>query len=155
MTRICLMVVFSGGILGALSGCGGAVIAEPIVDYGDLQPVTGKVEFNGQPISDATVTLHPVTPPVGGNLPHPPSGLVGEDGTFTISTFRDKGRGLGAPIGEYRITVSWFGSLQGLSESQIDGLKEQLPAKYQHPVKSGLTVTVAPGANELPVLSLQ
>lgn len=146
-------VLFAWGLC-LLSGCGGAVIAEAITEYGDLQKVTGKVEFQGQPIPDATVTLYPMKPSSDGTLPHPPSGLVREDGSFEISTFRDKGRGLGAPIGEYRVTVSWFGPLQGLAESQIDALKERLPNKYQHPAKSGLTVTIAPGENSLPLISL-
>lgn len=138
-----------------LVGCGKSAVVEPITDYGDLQKVTGKIEFQGQPIPDATVTLHPVNPSKDGTLPHPPSGVVKDDGTFEISTFRDKGRGLGAPAGEYRVTVSWFGPLQGLSESQIDQLKELLPAKYQQPAQSGLTATVVEGENELPPISLE
>lgn len=139
-----------------LSGCGGATGAEEVdVEFSDLHPVTGTIDFNGQPIPDATVRLHPVQPSPDGSVVHPPSGLVDEEGRFEIHSYRPEGRGKGAPAGEYLISVRWSGPLQGLSESQLEELNERLPAKYTQPRSSGLTVTVTAGVNEVPPISLK
>lgn len=154
MKRTLALPLAIGIALCGLSGCSGSAVAEPLTEYDDLHPVSGQITFNGEPIPDATVRLHPVTPKTDGSLVHHPSGVVKEDGTFAIFTFREEGRGQGAPAGEYRISVSWLGSLEGLSESSIDELKERLPAKYTKPQTSGLTVTVTEGENEIPPISL-
>ena len=64
-----------------------------------LYPVEGSVTFNGQPARGATVVFFPegddsLTAVV-------PSGGVGDDGTFTISTNGKPG----APAGKYRVVV--------------------------------------------------
>lgn len=151
--RLALHLTFCLGLCG-LAGCGGRVHVEPLTEYEDLHPVSGQITFNGEPIQDATIQLHPVTPKTDGSLVHAPSAVVREDGTFEVFTFRPDGRGRGVPLGEYRISVSWRGSLQGLSESSIDELDERLPAKYTKPQTSGLTVTVTDGENSIPPIAL-
>ena len=77
-----------------------------------------------------------------------PSGAVGADGSFTVSTHP---HGPGAPAGEYLVLVSWYPS-DGRS---LANPKNKLPAKYEDPGKTPLPkVTVKPGPNDLGMLAL-
>lgn len=140
----------------ALAGCGGSKkIVEPVVDYDDLHPVTGQVTFKGEPIPDGTVKFHT---PKSLDDPRPsygPSAIVKADGTFEVYTYREEGKGIGAPAGDYLITVHWVGPTEGLSESSIDELEERIPVKYRNPRTSGLKVTVNAGSNVIPPIDLQ
>jgi hypothetical protein len=133
-----------------LTGCDQSTPTE-YLELDDLHPVKGKVLFRGQPIPDAAVRIHPVSAgAVGAGHPvYPMTGTVSDDGNFEIFTFRPEGKGKGAPSGDYRLTVSWRGPLQGLTKDQEEGLKEKLPVKYTDPRTSQLTVTVTEGQNEM------
>src|SRR5436309_2942675 len=74
------------------AGCGSS-------DRAGLQPVKGTLRVNGQPAAAALVTFHPT----GADAARP-TGRVGGDGTFTLTT---RVAGDGAPVGEYRVTVTW------------------------------------------------
>src|SRR5437660_12254530 len=60
-----------------------------------LHPVRGTVVYKNEAAVGALVTFHSKT---GNSITTvPPTGLVGKDGTFTVTT----GNGKGAPAGEY------------------------------------------------------
>src|SRR5262249_35384705 len=66
-------------------------------------PAQGKADFEGKPIPEAAIFLHPVgakTPP----FPRPRA-VVQSDGTFVVGTYTKDD---GAPPGEYKVTVQWF-----------------------------------------------
>ncbi|TVP96393.1 MAG: hypothetical protein EA381_17300 [Planctomycetaceae bacterium] len=116
-----------------------------------LHPVKGELRFKGEPIPEASLRLHPM--PLGSDGPIV-SAVVDSDGTFEVYTFRPEGKGLGAPAGEYRATVSWFGPTAGMTEDQRDELKELLPAKYGRAQTSPVNIQVAVGENEVGTISL-
>lgn len=155
MTRLLTLLVTGSLLMGGLFGCGSSAVAEPVTEYDDLQPVTGQITFNGAPIPDATIWLHPVSTAAEQSLLQPPHGVVNENGEFEIYVYREEGRGRGAPVGEYRLAVSWLGPLEGLTRSQQDELEERLPARYTKPDRSGVTVTVTEGENAIPLISLK
>lgn len=91
------------------------------------------------------VTLHPK-----GNddiKAHRPSGLTGDDGTFTLMT----GNETGAPPGEYIVTVVWP---QPPAKKKVIGTEmpepvDQLQGRYADPKTSKLSVTVKSGVSQL------
>jgi hypothetical protein len=103
-----------------------------------LYPVTGSVTFDGKPAEGAVVVFQPAAGGAGLN----PSGTVGADGKFTLSTHP---HGAGAPAGDYAVTVTWY---PPDARSQ-DNPKNKLPARYADGSTSGLKATVKPAATEL------
>ena len=65
-----------------------------------MNPVTGSVTHNGQPAVGATVMFFPEG--AKGLNVVPSTGVVGADGTFTLST----GGKAGAPVGRYVSSLS-------------------------------------------------
>lgn len=114
-------------------------------------PVSGEVTYQGKPIEDASVRLHPVSA-AKGEMVVIPRGTADPIGRFELTTYR---KGDGAPPGEYQVSVSWVGQLDGVDEDDEDSLKERLPRKYTRPETSGITVTVKEGMNELPKIVLE
>jgi hypothetical protein len=112
-------------------------------------PVTGQIHYGSEPIPDATLAFHPVEPLPSDKLEAIPRAKVDKDGNFTVTTYR---AGDGAPPGEYLVTVSWQGPLDGVDDEggRDNKLPELLPQKYQDPEKSGLRVQITEGDNELP-----
>jgi hypothetical protein len=130
------------GLLFALAAAGG-VSCEPSGPV--LHPVRGSVQFEGQPAEGATVILEPVG---GGGDTSKPSGTVGADGAFTVTTHP---HGRGAPAGEYAVLVTWFPP----DARSTDHPKNKLPAKYGDPAKTPVPkVTVAAGGTEIPPIQL-
>lgn len=104
-----------------------------------LYPARGKVLFQNQPAEGAVVVFHPT----GADATAPkPSGKVGPDGTFSLSTHP---HGDGAPAGDYTVVVTWFPS----NARDLDNPKNKLPSKYATVTESRLKATVKPGPNEL------
>jgi len=119
-----------------------------------LVPVRGKLSFQGKPMTNAIVTLHPVTPiSVGENskaqVSRTPFGVAGSDGTFAVTTLKPSD---GAPEGEYAVTISWAGGIAPKSDN--DAVPELLPPQYQNPTASGIRVQVRQGQPELPEIKL-
>jgi hypothetical protein len=108
-----------------------------------LHPASGKVMYNNQPAVGATVVFMP-TGTSGGPTP---SGVVGEDGTYRLSTHP---HGEGAPAGEYNVAVSKFPE----NAREQANPRSLLPAKYADAAASGLKRTVAAGGGELPQIDL-
>jgi hypothetical protein len=107
--------------------------------------VKGQILQNGRPVPHATVVFHPsfeLGPEVS-----KPRATTNEDGTFTISTYATAD---GAPEGEYKVTVE-----QWTTTKPEEGPKSRLDPKFGKPDQSGISVRVASGKNELPVIVLR
>lgn len=115
----------------------------------NCQPVRGRVLVEGQPVAEALVVLHPVTPMVGWNAK--PRGFTDTNGQFVLTT--DKAND-GAPPGEYLVTVELRAPREVGEELVRDGA-QLLPERYRQPDQSGLRATVAAGENELPPFQLK
>jgi tetratricopeptide (TPR) repeat protein len=129
---VLVLVVFRGELFGK----GGRV---------RVHRAQGKAQFDGKPMANATVFLHPV----GEENPRfpRPRAIVQEDGTFQVGTYRKDD---GAPAGEYKVTVQWF------STDNHQGMPVNvLPAKYAEARSSDLVVRIEHGENLLPVISLR
>jgi hypothetical protein len=89
-------------------------------------PVHGKIVDNqDQPAVGAIIIFHPVD----SSDPDParPIGNVGQDGTFTLTTYE---KGDGAPAGEYIATIEWPTQGEGFGKAQgPDRLKGQMNNK--------------------------
>lgn len=144
------------GLLSAIgiAGCGEETIANH-QEFDDLHPTVGQIDFKGEPIPDATVSLYPIDAVMSRTMVPAASAVVDESGKFEVFTYRPEGKGLGAPQGEYEVSISWRGPLKGLTNDQIDELEERLPTKYLNPKKSGIKVSITDGENTLPAISLQ
>ena len=139
-------------LVGTLSlGCGGAVEIP-------VYPTRGIVHYQGEPAEGALVVFHPLNHPKVDKelIPPRPSGLTDVDGNFSLTTHASSD---GARAGDYRISIVWFKNAiedepgMGSKESR-GGSKDALSGKYADPAKSGLTVTIDPGINELPAFEL-
>ncbi len=134
-----------------LVGCGG--VGVPPV------PVSGKVQWQGKPVADATITFLSKT---GGRSA---SSRTSSDGTFTLTTNKT---GDGAPPGDYAVTIAKveakgggsagvdiskgdfgadYGQMMGAAgtNTMSKARKDVLPAKYANPEQSGLIRTVVKG----------
>jgi hypothetical protein len=116
-----------------------------------LYPVSGKVLSNGEPAVGATVTFvrkgstDPLKEPT-------PQGIVGDDGSFTLSG----PGGDGAPVGEYAVLVEWkegAGSKRGRAPAL--SAPDRLKKKYLDPNKPLLTATVEAKSNTLSAFELK
>jgi hypothetical protein len=115
-----------------------------------VAPVEGRVLFEDKPAQHALVVFHPVA----GTADAPrPTGRVGADGTFSLTTYD---AGDGAPPGEYAVTVEWW--LTPGSKANPAGYDappvNRLPPRYGKPETSGLRVRVEAGKNTLPPFKL-
>ncbi len=131
-------------LCGMLSSCSGS---------GDsLNPVSGKVRFQGQPLAGALVTFHPKNAD-DLNIPRP-TGLTKEDGTFSLTT----GQKDGAPAGDYVVTlicseIPKKGS-KGIVTGGVDTV-DRLKGAYAEVSSSKITVTIRNGENELETFDLK
>lgn len=101
-----------------------------------VYPVRGQVFYQGRPAVGALVRLHPLPPTP--TPPFLPRGLVGADGSFTLTTYDP---GDGAPAGDYAVSLDW--RRKHTEEESEEGLS-LLPARYCRPETSGLQVTIRP-----------
>jgi hypothetical protein len=110
-------------------------------------PVSGQVTWNGQPLPNAFVVLHPkgahdlraVTA----------RGQTDQSGNFRVTTYE---AGDGAPVGDYAVTVAYH-QLVATGGGYEPG-PNVLPSKYAAPETTELTAHVAEGPNQLPPLTL-
>jgi hypothetical protein len=110
-----------------------------------LHPVKGKVLYEGNPAAGASVVFEPVD---GSGDTAKPSGLVGPDGSFTLTTYP---HGDGAPAGEYVVLVTWYPE----NARELDHPKNKLPARYADPMRTTVPkVTVQAGPNDLAPFAL-
>ena len=112
-------------IFAVIAGCGGSSQG--------LQPVTGKVTLDGQPLAGTTVEFQPSAR--GGS---PSYGETDAGGAFKLRFTIDKE---GAMLGDHIVRISKF------EPTNSPTGKETLPAKYNS--KSKLTATVTQGHNTI------
>jgi hypothetical protein len=115
----------------ALAGCG--------TNGPKMFAVNGAVFVGDQPAEGATVVFQPKATEPGALTP---SGTVGADGTFRVSTHP---HGEGAPPGEYAVLVTWYPA----DARGQDNPKNKLAAKYADPKQTPFRVTVEAKSNEL------
>jgi hypothetical protein len=115
--------------------------------------LTALLVFSSISCQSSGPTLYPVSgtvilDPIGSASAFKPSGTVGADGAFTITTHP---HGTGAPAGEYAVLITWFPA----NARQTDNPKSKLPAKYADPTKTPVPkVTVKPGGVTVPPIKL-
>jgi hypothetical protein len=109
--------------------------------FSELYPVKGVVKRGGQPVKGGVVrfTLDPEKPEFQTNA------IVGEDGTYSLTTFRttDKSgeRKSGAPAGTYKVTY-------------VPDLADQTAGGAQDVISFAKPVTVVAGENDAVVIDL-
>jgi hypothetical protein len=112
--------------------------------------VKGKLLWQGRPAVGAVVFLHLEGQAVDNQNPakgRKPTGTVGEDGTFELSTYGKKD---GAPAGRYRISVIW-----AKNTGNGDEVEHMLPEHLMNPATSNLPVVeVGTQATELAPIEL-
>jgi hypothetical protein len=103
--------------------------------------VIGKVMYQGKPVPDATLLFQ---------KKDQSRGAVGEtdaEGNFQLTTYALND---GAPPGEYRVSIMCYRKPKlNASESEMYHLKNDLPAKYEDPLKSGLSAKVVDNDNNV------
>ncbi len=107
-------------------------------------PAAGDLTINGQPATGALVELIPqgAAPDVRNSRPW---GKVDAAGHFELATYQGK---LGAPPGEYRVTITWP------VDSAMLGSPDRLGSKFAQAEKSRLTATIRAEATVLPPIHL-
>ena len=135
----------------ATSGCGDAPEGRL-----PLHPVRGSVLYLGKPLPKALVVFEPVQPGrVGGQEQPSSTGVVGDDGSFRLTTYEPAD---GAPAGDYRVKVMTNASRDdgpGLVNPKAAATGDVLKGRYANSAASGLIATVKEGSNELPPFDLK
>jgi hypothetical protein len=134
------LLVFALPLLLAASGCGGEGPRVPVL------PVSGKVTFQGKPPVGAQIVLHPVQAADTSDVA--PSGVVGSDGSFTISAYDP---GDGAPEGDYVATIQWYKFVK----EQGGAGPNVIPKEYSSPATSPLKVSVKGGPTTIPLIAIK
>lgn len=116
-------------------GCSGAN-----KDLPATTPVTGKVTYQGQPVSNGLVTFHPT------NGAKPASGQTDKNGEFSLSTFE---REDGAVFGKHKVTIKAYKEGQDVSIVPADKLTYAVPKKYVEEKTTSLEVEIKKGSNEI------
>ena len=122
-----------GGLL-AISGCGGPFDAT----------VSGVVTVDGKTVPRGNIAFHPAS---GGPAAY---ALISENGSYAVQT----GRESGLPSGDYQVSIT-ANELPTSAHGDKGGPpppgKAITPVWYSSKETSGLTVTVKPGRNEIPL----
>jgi hypothetical protein len=134
-----LSAIFSLAVLSV--GCGKSENRIPV------HPVTGAIQFRGQPAAGAFVSLHPKSAVAG--VPNPRA-TVAKDGSFVFTTYDGND---GAPEGDYVLTVQWYRPVR--QGNDLVGGPNVLPAKYASVRTSDVQIKVAAGENRLKPIHLR
>ncbi len=111
-----------------------------------VHPVQGAIQFRGQPMEGAFVSLHPKSATDG--VPTPRA-TVAKDGSFTVTTYDGDD---GAPEGEYVVTVQWYRPVR--QGNDLVGGPNVLPVKYASAQTSDVLIRIAAGENHLQPIQL-
>lgn len=134
-------LILTFGLLVISLGCG-----KGAPDYvNELVPFQGKVMFQGQPLSDATVTFLSKD-----GQSRETSAVTGPDGTYRLSS--DRGF-LGAMPGEYDVVISKFvtpdGKVPPPDVAPMDiGAEEVIPPKFSSAASISLRATIPAGGGK-------
>jgi hypothetical protein len=128
-----------------------------------LVPVSGKVLYRGEPAAGAVVFFHRQSE-LGTPKDPIPSGIVEDDGTFSLST---DGLGWGARPGTYTVLVEWrdgkgdgltpvntTGKTKLVKRSRIRSGADRLKGRYFDIAKPLLRAEVAAESKSLPPFEL-
>lgn len=134
-----LPVVVVVALLVGSSGCTGKGGSE----Y-QVAPVKGKITYDGQAVKGGSIRFQPVTAVSGkeGITGKPASGVVGDDGTFVLSTY---GKEDGAVIGKHQL--SYMPMTVG-SKSYDD---KPAPSPYAGLVPKTKEVEIKAGDNDISI----
>ena len=101
-------------------------------------PVSGKVIWQKKGLPSGAVNFTPDASK-GNNLKEGPMGVIGADGTYTLST---NGRS-GAPLGWYKVTISTIVPPgESVTTGQAMPKPVNIPGKYSKPDSSGISIEV-------------
>lgn len=103
------------------------------------QPTQGKITFDGKPVSDVRVVLHPLDAKAGGAVR--PEALTAGNGTFIFTTYA---RNDGAPAGEYAVTVV---RVPPMGDEKL--ADSALPERYGKPETTDLRAKIQEGLNQV------
>lgn len=135
-------------LLLSLTSCGGEQAGQRPVF-----PTTGKVFYQGQPATGATVILQPLDPgPDSDWRLGYPSGTVAADGSVQIQTY---GENDGAPEGEYAILVTWPSDTTNNEEALEEDTADRLAGRYADAASSLWRIKVEQKPTELPSVDLK
>ena len=108
-----------------------------------MAKVTGKVTYNGKPVSKGTVTFITTVEGGGRNA----TGEIQPDGSYKLQT---EAPGDGAQLGEYKVTIySHDDVILDYTPPKPIPPKILVPEKYEKPGTSGLTKKVERGSNTI------
>jgi hypothetical protein len=114
-----------------------------------LHTVQGKVLYQGKPAKGALVVFHPK-----GNdslSAIRPTGITGEDGTFTLTS----GKEAGAAAGEYVVSITWPEEPLAAKDAPKITMEapppppDRLKGRYANRETPALTANVKSGTNQL------
>lgn len=137
----------AGGLLPALfvalllTGCSEKPVWE--VAY----RASGSLSFKGKPVANADIVLFPEDSTWPETVR--PRARTKEDGTFEVWTYEP---GDGAPAGAYKVTL--VHTEVGFSKGAVVAKPNDLPVKYERAESTDVRVTINPGGNQLPAISL-
>jgi hypothetical protein len=137
-----LSLIASFGFVFLLTGCRGNSDRPP------LGRVSGKVTYNGKPVTAGSVIF---TPANGGSGGHVATGHIESDGSYTLTTFDT---GDGAVLGQHVVTVESREKLDGPPMDKQGRItyvppKMTVPSKYTNPEKTPLRYTVEAGGKTI------
>jgi hypothetical protein len=136
-------------LVATVAGCGSDL---------DLAPVTGRVTFNGKPVTEGEITFLPDNGPQA-------AGMIQPDGTFRLTTLSP---GDGAVVGRHQVsiratTVTGGSMAPATFEQEMEWAQQGaksggqilipgtvtwlVPEKYSNPETSELTAEVQSGEN--------
>jgi hypothetical protein len=155
MVRGGLLVACAFAMLVPCTGCGNKRL--------DVNPVRGKVVYNGQGVPQAIVTLFPIDATDERAKKMRPFAYAGFDGQFEIKTYID---GDGAPPGKYRVSVMVpVGAPRGSKDRRVDGptdpsgpkvnVPPAIVTKYANVDTAGIEVEIQDGENNLAPFELK
>lgn len=113
-----------------------------------VHPVEGQLTWNGQPLPNAFVVLHPKDPTDTKLVSA--RGQTDAEGKFQITTYETAD---GAAAGEYKVTVELYRPVN--KGNGLEPGPNVLPPKLSRPETSEIVVRVAEGKNSLEPISLR
>jgi hypothetical protein len=132
-------------LVAACAGCGSSQRPDRVAVF----PATGRLVYDGQPLTGAFVVLHPKAADAGHLAPRP-HGQAAADGSFSLTSYDTND---GAPAGDYTLTVVLRPVVKNGGDYTAG--PNILPLKYSRAETSPVTVNIAEGRNDLPEIQLR